>query len=665
MALRPESNELILEIRGHLSRALRALFERAIKDGSEDDPICVLDDKAGGLPKRGPLQDCEFGWILFHCWTRLNRQRKPEGIVADDAEREEILTDATVDQVLLQLVLSTVCRVCKPTTQDLGGEDPDSRLFFTGEPYTQSRHGNQPTFSANLDSAMIMVAFLAPVMVRLDSALTTVDPPSGGPSWVKSMRDAALYVSHGAVQYALKCRIFKGDKFQGFSPDPKTAKTLSDNPRIVPKADRLFFTWTACETIRDLLELAADLERIANAPQQQLQQFLDDIKELSSSLLASANWSQEEDFLEQFFHVKPHKDVALVVTSIGKLEPAKLSQEEDASVAALGSYVQQVYQLAQYAAIRSLAPSVLQLEDVQKICKRLHALVHRDIIVSGLDASEHPVLARTLTRMYSLGEAAKIPYSDDAYYPLVVRSLSGLLSRTLTHLADKTGWPEALRLAREFRLVLEDHYYNLVRRRPKADKDKHLWSYAPGQEYVLYATQRTMFALLCYLEFLNSLDIVSAPKKIFICYRRDQSANVADEIARHLMAHFGQEAVFIDYDSITAGQDFEEILEHELQKCSCLLAVIGKGWLNTSKKGKRRLEDEKDFVRIEIATALEKDIPVIPVLVDQARIPPERRLPKVLKPLAKQQACPVRPGKDKVKHLEDLRNAITRHMKEP
>jgi hypothetical protein len=73
----------------------------------------------------------------------------------------------------------------------------------------------------------------------------------------------------------------------------------------------------------------------------------------------------------------------------------------------------------------------------------------------------------------------------------------------------------------------------------------------------------------------------------------------------------------MDVDSISLGTDFVKVLGEEVAKCDALLALIGPGWLDArDENGNRRLENPYDFVRIEIATALKRDIPVIPILLE-------------------------------------------------
>jgi hypothetical protein len=91
----------------------------------------------------------------------------------------------------------------------------------------------------------------------------------------------------------------------------------------------------------------------------------------------------------------------------------------------------------------------------------------------------------------------------------------------------------------------------------------------------------------------------------------------------------------MDVTAIEAGHDFRKAIEEGVTKCGVLLVVIGPDWLNAkNERGTRRLDDPSDFVRIETASALKRDIPVVPVLVRGAEMPSAEQLPKDLKELA-------------------------------
>jgi hypothetical protein len=122
--------------------------------------------------------------------------------------------------------------------------------------------------------------------------------------------------------------------------------------------------------------------------------------------------------------------------------------------------------------------------------------------------------------------------------------------------------------------------------------------------------------------------------KAFISYRRDDSAGHTGRLSDSLRERFGQDHVFLDHSGIDSGQNYVEVIQNAVRSCDVLLAVIGREWLTSTANGSRRLEDPGDLVRTEIVTALERKIPVIPVLVDRATPPPEAALPGPLKALA-------------------------------
>jgi TIR domain len=131
--------------------------------------------------------------------------------------------------------------------------------------------------------------------------------------------------------------------------------------------------------------------------------------------------------------------------------------------------------------------------------------------------------------------------------------------------------------------------------------------------------------------------------KVFISYRRDDSAGYAGRLHDQLAAEFGREQIVIDVDSFPLGINFVTALRREVGKCDVLLAVIGPNWLNVQDEaGRPRLDDLNDFVRTEIATALQRNIPVIPILLDGVKPPRPDQLPQDLQELSLRNALHVR-----------------------
>jgi hypothetical protein len=124
-------------------------------------------------------------------------------------------------------------------------------------------------------------------------------------------------------------------------------------------------------------------------------------------------------------------------------------------------------------------------------------------------------------------------------------------------------------------------------------------------------------------------------RAVFISYRRQDVEGYAGRLFQDLAIQFGRDAVFMDVAGIEPGRDFRWAIEQHVASCGVLLALIGKGWLDAKNEaGVRRLDDPADFVRLETATALKRDIPVIPVLVHGGRMPRAEELPDDLKDLA-------------------------------
>jgi TonB family protein len=124
-------------------------------------------------------------------------------------------------------------------------------------------------------------------------------------------------------------------------------------------------------------------------------------------------------------------------------------------------------------------------------------------------------------------------------------------------------------------------------------------------------------------------------RAIFVSYRRSDSQGEAGRLLDDLVTHFGEQKVFMDVAGIEAGRDFRKAIEESVANCGVLLVVMGPSWLSAKNEaGVRRLDDPADFVREEVAAALRRDIPVIPVLVRGAEMPRAEQLPECLKDLA-------------------------------
>jgi len=130
---------------------------------------------------------------------------------------------------------------------------------------------------------------------------------------------------------------------------------------------------------------------------------------------------------------------------------------------------------------------------------------------------------------------------------------------------------------------------------------------------------------------------------VFVSYRRDDSQWAAGRIKDWVSRALGEHSVFRDSDSIRAGKDFRKEIDAAVGQCKVMLALIGSTWLRQSDaSGRRRLDSESDWVRIEIESALQRHRVVLPVLLDDAKMPDEASLPDSLRELAFRHAYTVR-----------------------
>jgi TolB-like protein/Tfp pilus assembly protein PilF len=158
---------------------------------------------------------------------------------------------------------------------------------------------------------------------------------------------------------------------------------------------------------------------------------------------------------------------------------------------------------------------------------------------------------------------------------------------------------------------------------------------------------------------------VLEPVTIAISYRRDDSSPITGRLYDHLQAKFGPQSVFMDIDSIRPGVDFREQINETISHADAVIAIIGRRWLGEQPDGSRRIDDPNDFVRLEIASALKSKIPVIPVLVDDAPMPKQEKLPPDLEPLVYRQALPLDSGLDFHQHTERLISGICESLDIP
>jgi hypothetical protein len=148
--------------------------------------------------------------------------------------------------------------------------------------------------------------------------------------------------------------------------------------------------------------------------------------------------------------------------------------------------------------------------------------------------------------------------------------------------------------------------------------------------------------------------------KIVISYRRADSLAIAGRIFDRLCLRFDKQSVFMDIDNIPAGADFRKNIDDALRAGDVMLVIIGRKWLDPLMDGHTTISDDRDWVRIEVETALAKGLAIIPVLVDGANMPGAEQLPPSLQDFAYRNAAVVDVGRDFDAHAERLVRSINR-----
>jgi hypothetical protein len=147
--------------------------------------------------------------------------------------------------------------------------------------------------------------------------------------------------------------------------------------------------------------------------------------------------------------------------------------------------------------------------------------------------------------------------------------------------------------------------------------------------------------------------------RIFISYRRADLDERIVRLRQSLQTQFGEDNVFFDVMSLRPGEIFTDRIRTSVRKCHVLLAVIGRQWSGTSTAidGGSRLDDDDDFVRLEVATALKYRVEVIPVLISGATLPSRDDLPPTLWPLLQRQVHEVR-----AEHVDEDVRLLVAHI---
>lgn len=130
-----------------------------------------------------------------------------------------------------------------------------------------------------------------------------------------------------------------------------------------------------------------------------------------------------------------------------------------------------------------------------------------------------------------------------------------------------------------------------------------------------------------------------AGRRIFLSYRRQDSQGETGRLHDQLTSAFGPDSVFMDVDNVPYGVDYVDYIHDCLSSVAVVIVVIGEKWAKvTDRRGRRRLDQPDDLVRLEIAEALRRKLPILPVLVQNAKMPDAEDLPEDIRAFARRNA---------------------------
>ena len=146
--------------------------------------------------------------------------------------------------------------------------------------------------------------------------------------------------------------------------------------------------------------------------------------------------------------------------------------------------------------------------------------------------------------------------------------------------------------------------------------------------------------------------------KLFVSYRRRDTAAITGRLCDRLKERFGSDQVVVDIDDIPYGADFVTHIREELHRCDALLAVIGTNWRGRLPRKEYRLDNPSDYVRMELQIALSQEMAVLPILVAGARMPQSDILPAELRKICTLNAAPLDVGRDFHQHADRICSAV-------
>lgn len=287
-------------------------------------------------------------------------------------------------------------------------------------------------------------------------------------------------------------------------------------------------------------------------------------------------------------------------------------------------------------------------------------------IFGQLEAAEHIIIlwSQLGTQSPWLKAEARFAFENDKLVQVVLDSTELPLRFSGVETHDLSNWQGDLRDTSYLRLLDQ---LPTIANRTSSDRTT--------EEVAAWAVTQSVNAIRAYEAFLSQhptgvfadearrrisqLSSNGSADSIFISYRRGDSKAVARLLFEHLRAKVDKERIFFDVVSIRPGSHFKEYIQERLIKCSTILVIIGPSWAGTKIFGRSKMASKNDFVRLELETAFEFGLRVIPILTDMMHLPKPRSLPKSVRRICDIQAANIDLGTSYDQDIARLTAAAT------
>lgn len=149
-------------------------------------------------------------------------------------------------------------------------------------------------------------------------------------------------------------------------------------------------------------------------------------------------------------------------------------------------------------------------------------------------------------------------------------------------------------------------------------------------------------------------------RKIFINYRHLDHPDFVERLRDWFALRYGRDSVFMDFDTIPPFTRFADHIRKRVTEADVLVAIIGPLWLEILTE--RIDHPEDDYVRLEIAQAIQEGKLIAPICIKGARVPRLHELPPDLRPMLDYNVAHLSGGRTFLDSIDGILDALEQQM---